>query len=103
MKLNKKLTDELSKIDGIQIIGPREAEKRGGIFSFNIKGMDSHQIALILDSSKNIAIRSGAHCAHSWFNSRNIKGSARASFYIYNTMEEIDEFIDAVKEILKIK
>lgn len=101
--LNKKMTDALGKIDDIEILGPKDAIKRGGIFSFNIKNMDHHQIALLLDASKNIAIRSGAHCAHSWFNANKIMGSARASFYLYNTQDEVDEFIDGINEILKIK
>ncbi len=103
VKLNQMLTEKLGKYEEIEILGPKDAKKRGGIFSFNIKGMSPHEIAHILDSGRNIAIRSGAHCAHSWFNAHGLKGSARASFYLYNTMEEVDDFADAVEEILKLK
>lgn len=97
--LNKIITDEL--IDIVELIGPRNSELRSGIFSFNIKGMDPHNIAMILDKSANIAIRSGAHCVHSWFNAHNMKGSARASLYLYNTEEECKIFVDEIKKIAK--
>lgn len=100
--LNKMVSDELADKKEIQLLGPREAELRGGIFSFNIKGMDPHHISRILDSSKNIAIRSGNHCVHSWFNAHKINGSARASFYLYNTEEEAQVFIDEMKKIIKL-
>ena len=80
------------------MLGPPEAEGRGGIFSFNLAGLDGHEIAMDRDESANIAIRSGMHCVHSWFNSRGINGSARASFYMYNTAEEADLFADALEE-----
>ena len=63
--------------------------------------MDAHNIALILDESHNIMLRSGYHCVHSWFNSRKIKGSARVSLYLYNNEEEIEKFVYALKPLLK--
>ena len=101
IRLNKKITEELLKVDRIKLIGPEDASLRSGIFSFNIEGVDSHNVAIMLDSSANIMIRSGAHCVHSWFNAHNLKGSARASFYLYNTELEADLFIDEVKKIVK--
>ncbi|MEM3455515.1 MAG: aminotransferase class V-fold PLP-dependent enzyme [Candidatus Micrarchaeia archaeon] len=85
----------------IQLLGPKEAKLRSGIFSFNIKGMTYHQISLLLDKSENIMIRSGQHCVHSWFNANNIDGSARASLYLYNTKEEANTFVEAVKRLVK--
>lgn len=101
-KLNKIITEELKKDQDIQLIGPEEPEKRGGIYSFNIKGTDPHDIAGLLDSINNIKIRAGGHCVHSWFNNKGIKGSARASLYLYNTEEEALNFTKAIKEIKKI-
>ena len=101
LKLNKQITDELLKIGRIKLIGPQDANLRSGIFSFNIDGVDSHNVAIMLDSSANIMIRSGAHCVHSWFNAHKLKGSARASFYLYNTEIEADIFIEEVKKIVK--
>ncbi len=100
-QLNEHATNLISDIDGIDIIGP-DAEKRSGILSFNISKMDFHQIALLLNEM-NIMIRSGQHCVHSWFNSRGIKGCARASFYLYNTKEETERFADSLKKISKMR
>jgi cysteine desulfurase/selenocysteine lyase len=98
--LNKRLTEGLK--DVVQIIGPKDPELRGGIFSFIIPGLDHHEAAIMLDQGHNIAVRSGAHCVHSWFNAHNIQGCIRASLYLYNTQEEIDKFIEAVKELKKL-
>ena len=100
--LNKKITSEMLKIEGIKIIGPENPELRSGIISFNYKNTDPHEIALLLDRSSNIMIRSGTHCVHSWFNAHKLKGSARVSLYLYNTEEECDIFIEQLKNIIKI-
>jgi len=98
--LNKYITGE---IEGFaEILGPK-AELRSSIISFNIDGIDPHEIAIILDNAANIMIRSGMHCGHSWFNARNIKGSARASLYLYNTKEEAKIFIENLRRIVKLK
>ncbi|MCK4670320.1 MAG: aminotransferase class V-fold PLP-dependent enzyme [Nanoarchaeota archaeon] len=95
--LNKKATDALG--DVVDLIS--KDQERAGIFSFNIKNLTPHNIAIMLDNSANIMIRSGAHCVHSWFNKHNMTGSARASFYFYNTEEEIDIFIEEIKKLRK--
>jgi len=102
LTLNKKLTESLLKIKGVNILGPTSSEKRGGITSFNINGIDPHDIALQLDASANIMIRSGYHCCHSWFNANKISGSARASLYLYNTEDEVKLFIKSLETALKI-
>lgn len=102
IKLNKIITDSLVDNEKITIIGPKDPEKRNGIFSFNIKGMDIHHVSKMLDASKNILTRSGAHCVHSWFNKHNMKGSVRASLYLYNTEEEVDKFVEEVKKIISL-
>ena len=102
IKLNKILSDELLNLEEIELIGPKDPSKRGGIFSFNIKGMDFHNISRILDKSNKIMVRSGAHCVHSWFNEKDLKGSVRVSFYLYNTEEEARIFVREVKEIIKM-
>jgi len=101
--LNKLITEKTSDIKGIEILGPKDPEKRGGIFSFNIKNHDPHEIAMLSDSISNVMLRSGAHCAHSWFNAHNMKGSVRASVYLYNTPEEVDIFAKTLKEIAGLK
>lgn len=97
--LNRRITDGLSGIPGFSLIGPPEPERRGPIVSFNIRSIDPHDIAIILDDTANIFIRSGMHCVHSWFNARGIRGSARPSVYIYNTVEEADLFAESVRAI----
>ena len=102
IKLNTIATEGLKEY--VNILGPQNPKLRTGIFSFNAKNkMDFHEIALLLDETNNIMIRSGAHCVHSWFNAHNMKGSARASFYLYNTEDEAKHFVEKTKELLKMK
>ena len=98
-QLNKLISQAFMEL-GIEILGDLDPEKRSAIISFNIKGMDFHEVAGILNESSNIMIRSGRHCVHSWFNANNIEGSARISLSVYNTEEECEVLI---KEIKKIK
>lgn len=101
-QLNKFITREMAKIPQITILGPGDPALRGGIISFYVKRLDPHQIALVLDESANIMIRSGQHCVHSWFNSRNIQGSVRASLYFYNTLEEAEIFITNLQKVIEL-
>jgi cysteine desulfurase/selenocysteine lyase len=98
--LNEYTTQLLSEISSVSILGP-EATQRSGILSFNLKGIDFHQIALMLNEF-GIMLRSGQHCVYSWFDARGIVGSVRASFYLYNTREEVERFVEAVKKIARM-
>jgi len=82
----------------VKIYGPTDASVKCGIIPFNIEGLSSHDVALFLDSY-GIMIRSGFHCAQPLHQTFKLKSSARTSFYIYNTREEIDRFAEALKEI----
>lgn len=99
-ELNKQLTEGLINL-GIEIIGPKDYKLRSGIVSFNVGKMSSHEVALMLDSH-GIAVRSGMHCVHSWFNANKLKGSVRVSFYLYNTKEEVEFLLSKLKDIAKI-
>lgn len=101
-ELNKFITEEITKIPQIKIIGPEDAVLRGGIVSFYIEGVDSHQVALILDESNNIMVRSGQHCVHSWFSAHGIKNSVRISLYFYNTFQETQILIENLNKIVKL-
>lgn len=101
-ELNEIVSKELLNEPKIKLIGPKNPGLRGSIFSFNIEGMNFHEIASLLDETANIMIRSGNHCVHSWFNAHGMKGSARASWYLYNTEEEILKFSEEVKKLLKL-
>ena len=65
-------------------------------------GLDPLDVSKILDVSRGILTRGGTHCVHSWFNKHNLKGSVRASLYLYNTEEEAKIFAEEVKKIAKI-
>lgn len=86
------------KLKHIEIYGPPSHENRIGIISFNISGIDPHDIALFLDQH-GVAIRSGYHCAQPLHTKLGVIGSARASFYIYNTREEVEFFVDVLGKI----
>ncbi|MDH7507954.1 MAG: cysteine desulfurase [Methanomassiliicoccales archaeon] len=101
-RLNGEVTAGLRDNRAIEILGPLDHKLRGNIFSFNIKGLGSHDVAMMLDQMKRIMIRSGMHCAHPFFLKRGCNGCARASFYIYNTVEECQTFVQAVQEIVQI-
>ena len=92
----QKLTED---VKNLTIVGPEDPNKRGSVFSFNIKGLSSHDIAMMLDNMKKILIRSGKHCAHPFFESRGIDGCARASFYIYNNKKEIELLAQHLEKI----
>lgn len=102
LKLNKYITEELQKFPQIKIIGPQDPSLRSGVVNFYIENTDMHKFAIMLDEISGIAIRSGRHCVHSWFESKKIYNSARASIYIYNTIEEAEVFINSLTKILKI-
>ena len=98
--MNKVLTDELG--DEVELLGPKDPAQRAGVFSFNIKDKDPHNVSKMLDVAGKIMTRSGAHCVHSWFNAHNMKGSVRASMYLYNTDEEMKILVDELKKIIKL-
>ncbi len=102
LELNTFITSEITKNPRLKILGPKDPAYRSGIISFTVEGADVHQVALMLDSSAGIMIRSGQHCVHSWFNARNIKGSVRASLYFYNTLKEAEQFVISLDKVLRV-
>ncbi|RXK18081.1 cysteine desulfurase [Macrococcus sp. DPC7161] len=88
--------EKMSEIEGLEIYGP-SAEQRAGLITFNLAGVHPHDLATALDSH-GIAVRAGHHCAQPLMKWLNQSSTARASFYIYNTKEEIDQFITSLKE-----
>ncbi|MCR2804360.1 cysteine desulfurase [Paenibacillus soyae] len=85
--------DKLSSIEGITIYGPKE--DRVGLVTFNLDDVHPHDVATVLDS-KGIAIRAGHHCCQPLMRWLNVSATARASFYLYNTEEDIDRLADAL-------
>jgi cysteine desulfurase/selenocysteine lyase len=100
--LNQAMSEGIQDIAGLHIIGPADPGQRSSIVTFYIEDTDSHRIALMMDQAAGIMVRSGQHCAHSWFNAHQIQGSVRASFYLYNTLEEVELFVSSLKKIRKV-
>lgn len=104
-KHGKELTayalSSLGDLSNLEIYGPKKAEEKGGVIAFNVKGIHAHDLAQILDED-NICIRSGHHCAMPLHTRLGIPASARASFYIYNTQEEIDKLVEGIEKAKKI-
>ncbi len=92
-----KKMEELS--EDIVIYGPRNPGDKGGVVSFNIKDLHHHTVGKALDLF-GIAVRTGMHCAHPLHYRLGIKGTVRASYYIYNSVEEIDYLIESLKKII---
>ncbi len=90
----KELEEELD------VYGPKDAENRGGIVSFHHPDVHPHDLGTVLDS-RGIAIRTGHHCAMPMVRSLGVPATARASLYLYNTEEEIDMLVDALKDALR--
>lgn len=102
LRLTEPALKRLSELEKLEVYGPKRAEDRGGLVSFNVKGANSHDIALLLDELENIAVRSGLHCAEPLHKRLGIQSSVRASFYVYNTVEEVNLFCDTLEKIVKL-
>ena len=95
--LTKYAIDGMKNLCKVSLYGPTDSSKCG-IIPFNVAGLSSHDVALLCDSY-GIAIRSGYHCAQPLHQIFQLQSSARASFYLYNTIEEIDRFLEVLKEL----
>ena len=93
--------EELSKLDFVTIYGPKDIKKHAGVISFNVNKVHPHDVASVLDS-ENVCIRSGNHCAQPLLRYMNLDSTCRASFYIYNTKEDVDKLIEALYKTKKI-
>ena len=92
-------TEELGKVDGLRIYGT--TEDKCSIVSFNVEGVHNFDLGSVLDRS-GVAIRTGAHCADPVMAHYGVQGMARASFALYNTAEEVDTFVAAVKKAIRM-
>ncbi len=89
--------EEISKLDYVNIYGPKDIEKRGGVLSFEIQGVHPHDVASIFDTV-GVCIRAGNHCAQPLMRYMGINATSRASIYFYNTKEDIDRLVEAIKK-----
>ena len=95
-KLTERALRQLKKIPGLRIIGPETTENRGGAISFTVEGVHPHDLGQVLDDY-GVSIRVGHHCAWPLHRACGAQSTARASFYLYNTEEEVDKLVDAIK------
>ncbi|MDB4012570.1 cysteine desulfurase [Cyclobacteriaceae bacterium] len=91
-------TTQLSEIEGFQPMGT--ASEKASVISFNVEGVHPFDLGVLLDA-KGIAIRTGHHCTQPLMDRFKVEGTARASFAIYNTFEEVDQFVSALSNLIK--
>ena len=101
IELTSYALEKLSNVKGLHIYGTKDISKRGGVISFNFADVHPHDVAQIIDG-EGIAIRSGHHCAQVLMERLNVAATSRASFYIYNTKEEIDKLISSLNKVAKV-
>jgi len=93
--------ERMKQVDGLVIYGPMDVALRVGVVSFNLGDIHPHDLASILDE-EGVAIRSGHHCAQPLMEFLQVPATSRASFYIYNTMQEVDVFVNALEKARKL-
>ncbi|EMY69421.1 cysteine desulfurase [Leptospira vanthielii] len=93
--------ERLNRIGGLQIYGTEDLDKRGGVVSFTMDGIHPHDVGSILDE-EGVAIRVGHHCCQPLMKQLSIPGTCRASFYLYNTKEDIDALVHSIDKVKSI-
>ena len=88
--------ERLGEFDDVEVYGPPVGEDRGGVVAFNVDGMHAHDLSSICNDF-GVAVRAGDHCTQPLHDRMGVAASARASFYIYNTREEVDHLVEAVE------
>ena len=101
VEITKYALEQLSKINGLKLYGTPDMSKRGGVISFNFADIHPHDLATIIDED-GIAIRSVHHCAQVLMEKLDIAATSRASFYIYNTKEEVDVLINSLARAARL-
>lgn len=94
-KLTSYAFEKLTAVEGMTIYGPQDPAKRTGLITFNLADVHPHDVATVLDA-EGIAVRAGHHCAQPLMKWLNASATARASFYLYNTEEEIDKLVEGL-------
>ena len=93
--------ERMRAMDGVTLYGSEDLSRRGGILSFNVEGVHPHDTGAILDQ-EGVAVRTGFHCAQPLMQVLGIPGTTRASFYLYNTFEEIDRLISGIQRVQSV-
>ena len=100
--LTKYLLLKLKEIEGMRIYGPKEINERAGVVTFTLDKIHAHDVAQILDREAGVAVRSGHHCVMPMHTKLGLPATTRASFYLYNTHQEIDTLIEGIKKVKEI-
>jgi len=88
--------DALREINGVRILGPDTTKDRGGAVAFEVEGVHPHDVGQVLDEL-GIAVRTGHHCAWPLHRALGVQASTRATFYVYNTHDEVDALADGIR------
>ena len=97
-ELTQYAVERMKESGKVTIHGPSDITKKLGIIPFSVKGLSSHDVALFFDNY-GVMMRSGYHCAQPLHQVFKLESSARVSFYVYNTEEEVDRFMEILKEL----
>jgi cysteine desulfurase/selenocysteine lyase len=92
--------DQLSALPGIRLLGPKSAQARSGLVSFAFEGVHAHDVVTFADEDA-IALRGGHHCNQPLMKKLGLTSTTRASFYVYNTPEEVEALVTSLRKILK--
>lgn len=98
IELTQYALQQLKAVSGLTLYGPADSYQRGGVVSFNLQGLHPHDVGTVLDS-EGIAVRAGHHCAKPLMRRLGVAATARASFYAYNTREEIDRLVEGIRAV----
>ncbi|TGN18392.1 cysteine desulfurase [Leptospira idonii] len=101
MEITEYALSRLNRMGGLTIYGTEDMEKRGGVISFTLDGVHPHDVGSILDE-EGIAIRVGHHCCQPLMKRWSIPGTCRASFYLYNTKEDVDALVYGIEKVKSI-
>jgi cysteine desulfurase/selenocysteine lyase len=100
IQLTEYALEAFKELEEVDLFGPRESDRRGGILSFHTDVVHPHDLGTFLDRDA-IAVRTGHHCTMPLMRSLGVVASARASFYLYNTEEEVDRLVDSLTRALR--
>ena len=97
-ELTQQLLTGLSKISGVNVVGPLDMKDRGGVISFTVDGVHPHDVGQVLDQY-GIAVRTGHHCAWPLMKKLDLVGTTRASFHLYNDSDDINALLEAIEKV----
>jgi cysteine desulfurase/selenocysteine lyase len=102
VELNRRATEALVADGRVRLIGPADPERRGSILNFHVPGVPSADLASLLDRREGVMARHGKQCVHGWYHAEGVPDSVRVSFAAYNTVEEVDRLVAAVRSVVAL-